>query len=334
MPVVLRRSAVGLYLALAAHSACAQASAPPTRRPPPPVLAVDRAPKRSFVPPACLPPGATAGAKIVALGAYEGGNETALSFDGNSHEVGAIAVAADRQGPPLLLVLSTYDPVVWDLSGVPAQRIRAVLTYGGAQGVTGLPASVPIRSSVVDSASCGKAGATYHGGPELDRLAAAVAMATGGGKIEAFQGAYRPRGFNIDRGPVPQLAAMPLAAKVRAPVAVITDPVPAGRSGLAALVAAGAIRPANAADLTALQEARTRASPTSNLAPVPPLRFLGMNVFMLLRPITIPKGLTGMPPVAFLVPSGIPSPSDPSERAAVYSLADGRCFGLLCAMGR
>ena len=86
------------------------------------------------------------GAEVVGLGAYEGIEEPSISFADEDHEVGRITVQADPGGNPVLLVLSAYDPVVWDLNGFPPHRLRGVLIYGySAQGLVNLPRDVPVR---------------------------------------------------------------------------------------------------------------------------------------------------------------------------------------------
>src|SRR5206468_335827 len=78
----------------------------------------------------CLSPAVARGARIVAVGTYEGGLPTAGIATDEGHQVKAVAIGAARSGPPLVLILSAYDPVIWDLRRVPNERIRAVYVSG------------------------------------------------------------------------------------------------------------------------------------------------------------------------------------------------------------
>ena len=105
----------------------------------------------------CLPEGVADKAKIVVLGAYEGGTQTALGIEGEQHDVGTIAVAANSDGPPLVVVVTAYDPVIWDFRNVPKKRIRAVVAYGYAnQAIAGVSREVPVGQRLAVLQLCGR----------------------------------------------------------------------------------------------------------------------------------------------------------------------------------
>ncbi|MCX8476841.1 MAG: hypothetical protein MT490_13700 [Sphingomonas sp.] len=278
----------------------------------------------------CLPTRTVAGAKIIALGAYEGSQSTDLVIGGTPHETGVIAVTGSASGPPVVLILSAYEATIWDLRRFPHRRLRAILAYGYYdQAVAGVPGAIPVRfQSRGQTGACGRATYAYKGGRELERLAAAVMEATGR-RIDDFQGGYGPSSFDIDR----RAAGAPVTAldsgELRSAVAIRRDRVRPGAAGIAQLIAEGTIRPAAKTDLERLSAALTRTSPTGYLAPVHP-EHLGPRTYVVLRPTLIPRGMYGGRSATFLLSPGIAWPTDPGSHNTYYSLADGKCRGPGC----
>jgi hypothetical protein len=291
--------------------------------PPPPVEPVRVAPFP------CLPGGTPKDAQIIALGAYEGGGPSPVAVAGDGHETRSIAVSGDRRGKPVILVLSAYDPVLWDLKSFPAARLKAVLFFGyHGQAVVGVRKSVIVRFSTVrgGDGACGAYNYAYVGGPRLEKLDAAIRKSVGRG-IDRFQGSYQATGYNIDHDtlPVPDVDQVTMA-DLRT-----SEPFEggqlAGASGLAKLIAIGAIRRATASDLEAVNAALTRASPTGRLAPVRATPRVD-SIYVVLQALTVPRGMYGAHSATFVIPQGVPDPVDHGSHNSYIRLADGSMTGV------
>ena len=300
------------------------------------------------------------GARIIALGAYEGGIATRFTIADESQPVGSIRISADSDGPPVVLVLTGYSPILWDLRAVPRTRLRAVLVFSHHRhAVAGLEEAVPIHfASRNDSDRPGAGIHAHEGGEMLDRLAATVTAFTGR-PIDAFHGGYAPETFRLDGterpppyagniddpdwaagyadwadglrhpdadpiGPAGGGAMIgdpggPGSIAIRADVPVTFAAVAPREAGIRQLLAEGAIRPATELDWICLSAALTRASPTGHLARVPVPR-LHRNAYVVLRAITIPKGMHGAHAAAFLIAKGVPHPTDAGSHNVYYPL--------------
>lgn len=270
-----------------------------------------------------------AGAQIVAIGANEGGTATDLSIGEQAHDSGIVALAASRTGKPLVLILSSYDPVIWDVRQVPRSRLRAIVVTGHYQsGVVGTRRALPVVfSSQKAPDPCWAPRHAYKGGPDLDSLERAVRSATGRG-IDRFYGDYRPTAFHVDGGAAPAPGRAPQVDDVRAAAVVTRDAVPPKADGIAMLVRQGALRPATPADWAAVGRMMTKASPTGHLAPIRPS--MARGGYVVLRAVALPRGMYGGHSATFIIPADVPPPRDPGSHNSFYHLKDGRCTGPSC----
>ncbi len=282
----------------------------------------------------CLSPELANGAQIRVLGAYEGGIETQLSIEGNSHQVGRIKLHAGVSGGPVILVLSAYDPVIWDFSEFPVDRVRGVLATGyHDQAVAGLPANIPLRINSHDTpnAQCGDYSYAYQGGSDLDRLVGNIAVIFGR-EPDSFQGDYDPKSFNIDGQLITVKSDDNLGSSndIRATKNIFADPIASKKTGLVQLINAGKIRPANANDVSALSRALTAASPSGKFAPIKLDSSVTHELYVILAPTTLPRGMYGGNLANFIIPAGVPMPIDPGSHNTYFRLADGSCMGTMC----
>jgi hypothetical protein len=282
----------------------------------------------------CIPAMLAKGAQIRILGAYEGGGETRLSIESNESVVGRIKLHASASGGPIILVLSAYDPVVWDFSQFPVNRIRAVFATGYSdQAVAALPEHIPLQlnSHNTPNTQCGKPSYAYKGGEALDGLTENVAMIFGRGP-DSFQGTYAPKSFNVDGQAINAALYVDdaLSNNIRAARNVSVDSISPRDAGLVQLVNAGKIRPANANDIALLSKALTAASPSGSLAPIEVESSIGYRLYVVLAPTTLPKGMYGGNLANFIIPSGVPMPTDPGSHNTYFRLADGSCMGPMC----
>jgi hypothetical protein len=279
--------------------------------------------------PPCLPKKMTDGAQVVALGAYEG-QLTSFSFEGENDAAGTIAVHGESRGPALVLVLSSYDPVIWDFSRFPIHRLRAILAYGyHSQAVASVPKRIPVRFITRQTApvGCGKPVAVHEGGPKLDQLDGQVRYGIGQG-ISAFHGGYAPAALHVEGSGIrPGKRSDLRLSEIRGSANLVVMDVPAREPGLVELVRRGAIRQATESDVQAWNAAATQASPTGHLAPVRAERLLAQRSYVVLRATSLPMGMYGGHSRAFIIPTGVPMPTDPGSHNSFYMIASGSCTG-------
>jgi hypothetical protein len=255
------------------------------------------------------------GARVVALGAYEGGEPVSLAFAGEGHEVKRIAVQADGRGSPLLLVLTAYDPVVWDFAGFPAKRLRGVLVYGHAeQAVAHVGDSIPVRfvTQATGASSCGRAAIAYKQSAELQKLRQQVHSVLGA-PLNAFYGTYSPDALHADGSSFNTLSAVRLdRASIRASGPLQQGLLP-GEQGIGQLIDRGDIRPARASDWHQWQ--RVSGEKADGF----------LDAYVVLRRTALPRGMYGAHSKAFIIPAGVPLPADPGSHNQYYRLKDGTC---------
>jgi hypothetical protein len=223
--------------------------------------------------------------------------------------------------------------VVWDLRRVPNQRIRAVFVAGyhiqAVAGAQGRP--VRITTYVRPNPRCGPAHYAYKGGPALDALNATVRDMLGRG-IDRFTGGYALKNVALDRIALPRQPLPPVStARATGGSGYKIGRAVDGRFGLDRLVAQGAVRKATMADVAILNRILTRKSQTGRLALVQAPIYLS-ETFVVLRRIAIPTGMYGAHSATFLIPRGVPFPSDPGSHNAYWSLVTGECRGAVCRM--
>lgn len=228
-------------MAIAALAAAGTARAQDSDMPPPP------APSGP-----CMPPELTAGTEIVMLGMYGGTSVTSpYRLDERRQQAQVVAVAGG-EGMPVILILSAYEPTIWDLSQLPAGRIRAVYANGFyPQAVSGLAESVPIIFRTAQVVGPGDTGPPdpcprlyWPYGPKVASWAAARVRAAFGDHAIRFYGSYAPFSFDIDGRPLPKWPSVPALETIRAEAPVlVVDPVKDSYAGTRARWASEARRP-------------------------------------------------------------------------------------------
>jgi hypothetical protein len=183
--------------------------------------------------PPCMPPALLRGADIVVLGTYGNGPSPAAPYMLHPQFKWTSSVyVAGRPRRPVVLVLAAYSPTVWDLSGVPAKRIRAVYAQGmHNQAVAGLPRNVPVvfrrdyrrYGEAPPSENCPSL-EWPHDREDALRVAQLIRERFGKWPRD-FYASYMPFSFNVAGGPLPKLRQAPPIARVRSaePVMAIPD---------------------------------------------------------------------------------------------------------------
>jgi hypothetical protein len=265
----------------------------------------------------CLAEDGIRGAQVVGLGAYEGGAPVELSFVAEGHEVRRIAVQANNHGKPLLLVLTAYDPVMWDFAGFPMERLRGVLVYGySEQAVANLDPTVPIRfvTQAMGATACGTAVYPYKQSAQLQQLRQQVRKVLGV-PLQAFYGSYSPDAIQADGASFKPLAPSRLdKAKLKTSAPTQEGGLLPGEPGLRQLLDRGDIRAARPDDVAEWhRRSGEKHGPATGYS------------FVVLRKTELPRGMYGAQSRDFIIPNGVPLPSDPGSHNQYFLLKDGSC---------
>lgn len=149
--------------------------------------------------------------ELLVIGVYE----TRSDHSFNYHPQGAATVNIVNQGTaPLILVLSSYEPTLWNLNIAPGVTINEVILNGYySQQVTGVSGvTVTDRSGVGNYFSaCAYAWPSSTGGCNTPGLISGVEAYTGL-TLTAFSGVYRATDFTVTTSPVPLPPAILLFA--------------------------------------------------------------------------------------------------------------------------
>jgi len=280
----------------------------------------------------CLETSLPADTQLTLIGVYEGerGNDGQSSQD----EVRPVRLGSGWRTKPQVVVVMAYDPVLWDFSGVSADKVRGVITYGYApQQVTGLPSGIPLRQINYDagkagSPRCGDYLSVHKGGPELDQAVAQIERVSGL-TVTRFHGAYRAAEMSLDgdgQWPAPDPGTYLMAES--GPFAG-DDPreQPDHRPGddvVATLVGEGFLRPATQDDIDAWNERATQSLKTGKLAAYASEYLQRPAAYVVLKPL--PRHPTVLFR-SFIYPADIPAPAAPDTQNGEYFMKTGTCRG-------
>jgi hypothetical protein len=130
---------------------------------------------------------AAKGAQIEGVGVYESKNGSHGA--GQPGVPGVITIALRPAPKPIVLVLSSYEPVLWRITGARAANLKAVLLGGPA-------ASAVSGEDGVSVTSIGKLHAHERGGSGFSSLQQEVIRRTGQ-TFSTFQGTYSGMSFTV-----------------------------------------------------------------------------------------------------------------------------------------
>lgn len=125
-------------------------------------------------------------ARIEAVGVYE--STDGSHGPGKPRRAGPVMVRVRRSGKPVVLVLTSYEPVQWHVSTDPGARVAAILTGGYYQS--------EVRGQTARQIDIGRVYAYEQGSGEYGRLEVEVARRTGK-RIDQFQGRYSGNQFTV-----------------------------------------------------------------------------------------------------------------------------------------
>jgi uncharacterized protein len=230
-------------------------------------------------------------------------------------------VTVNYSSKPVVLMLGTYGPTIWNIKWTASTRIAAVFVSGyHRQAVAGLDATVPVLNSSQDNK--GPCGSLYIGEREreLSKLNPMARRLFG----RAVDLVYLAKnGKAVVGDPVPAGEKL-ITSAANPPESFYDKTQPrAGRAGLKDAVRQGLLRKATDADIDAWVNAEIANSPKRDSPPIAgqgpamPRRPSIGNAYVVLKPFTFPAGLYGSP-ATFFIPKGVPRPKGNPGHSYVY----------------
>jgi hypothetical protein len=159
----------------------------------------------------CLPPSLVRGAEIVLLDQHGGRGATSnLNLADSRHPTHVVSVEAGSSGKPVVLIVSAYEPTVWDVSAVDSSRLRAVVAYGFyPPAVTGNAPTTAVRFGALGrggdwlgSPGCDPIDLAFSGTGQVGQYSDQVKSVFGVGPSQYF-GGFDPSGYDLDTGGLP-----------------------------------------------------------------------------------------------------------------------------------
>lgn len=127
------------------------------------------------------------GARVLAVGAYE--SKSGMHGIGRPRVAGSIDVTVSRTAYPVVLVLTSYEPVNWRLQLMPGAQLSGILLFGYYESVVVGQGDAKIHRG-------GQLYAHERSSREFDKLNREVERLTGL-EINSFQGAYSTKSFSV-----------------------------------------------------------------------------------------------------------------------------------------
>ncbi|WP_445366438.1 hypothetical protein ACH5Y9_13585 [Methylomonas sp. BW4-1] len=263
---------------------------------------------------------------VLAAGGGEGKELDFVIEQKSGNAAKKIDVAVNSIDKPVVLMLGTYNPTIWNIGWTPGTKILAVSVFGyHKQRVSGLPAGTPVLVSSYD-----------EGGP--CELTALTNNKTGSNEDKQAQQLFnRPiAGFSrVARGKVtigdPIAYGVSLVTSNANPLESFREPnTPlAGSAGLEQALKENILRKATLNDVAEWTRLLTQKYAQMHKKPpdIPP--YLD-NAFMVLKEFVCPAGLYGSHSANFYVAKGVPYPKGDCGHSSIY---DFNSMMLECSAG-
>lgn len=268
---------------------------------------------------------------VFATGGYSG-KKLSFQIDQSGHQATQFDVAVNYTQKPVILMLGSYEPTIWNIGWSEGTRIIAVVASGyHRQVLAGLPSHVPQLVSTYDNkGACGY----FYINPDARNPINPKSRQLFGRPVDMV---FPAKNGNAVVGNPLESKTKLITSKTKPPQSYYDNSAPlAGPGGLKHAVEQGYLRRATPADGEAWVDALASANPAPD---VPPVAGIGLpkppkpsisDAFVVLKPFTYPAGLYGGHSATFFIPVGIPVPSGDPGHSAVYDFNTLRCLGALC----
>lgn len=305
----------------------------------------------------CLPASIAKDRDIVVLSMNGGGGANVPFAIGESGQAAKLVTVSGGSGRDVVLVLAAQNATLWDLRGIKAGRIKAVVAHGAAeQAIVGVGKDVQTEfASQVDlarrfgSESCGVIPAS----PDLRQLREMTIQIRKrfGRSPDRLYAGIQPVAFDLD-GAAPSVpdSVQVKPEDVKAAIAINTSTLMPGVGGMMQLVQRGDARPFSMRDVIAwkndggtmsMKEGTVTSDTTMMMSTMPPdvraryqeamrARRQEMSTprggFVLLRDVPeLPRGFNPNMSMAIVVPEGVKAPATAQARGDgttfVYTLS-------------
>lgn len=271
---------------------------------------------------------------VFAAGNYEG-RPLGFQIDQSGAEATQMDVVVNSPIKPVVLMLGTYYPTIWNISWTQKTKILAVLVSGyHRQVIAGLEKNTHSLISTIDHGECGY----FYITPNPADIVPLNPFA------RHIFGQSVDMVYLVEKGKVvvgePLSTGEKLVTSSRiSPKSFYKKSAPlAGFAGVEEAVRKGLLREATSSDVEAWVDAIIKNSPKSDIPniagrgipkPSMPPAGKGSYVYVVLKSFTYPAGLSSFP-VRFLIPKGVPKPKGDSYPATVYDFNTLTCEGTLC----
>ena len=288
----------------------------------------------------CLPSSISLDTPIFAYGVHTGKQHIPVKIGKDSRPTMRIPISGPASGPRAVLLLMTADPVLWDFTEAPHERIAAVILSGGSfQAALNLPSEIPLRfsfqpdpfASLSDSPArlCRNIGYAYDGEARAGVVAAVESQT--GLKVRDIGGLHKisalSMGARLAATEEEEKAPSVASGVLRASVVVTEDKRLFGDHSLERLLAGGKIRGATRDEIASWNRVVTARLRTGRLAPYASESLGTERTYVVLEPFLVPYGMYGAASASFIIPPGLPRPDDAGSHNSYYFLEDGTCAG-------
>jgi hypothetical protein len=269
--------------------------------------------------------------KILAGGAY-GGKELDFQIDQSGHTATQFDVVVNYPNQPVVLMLGSYEPAIWNIGWAAKTRILAVLISGyHRQAVAGLPSSTPLIVSTYDNK--GACGNFYVDAKRLENLNP-ISRRIFSKSVDLVYPAQQ--GKLVLGEPITKELSLLTSTEITPEEYQDRSAPLAGAKGVDDALQRGFIRRATDADAIAWVDAVLKATPKRDVPPVagnsavqsqriskPGLH----DTYVVLKKFTYPSGLFGAHSVNFLIPKGVPRPQGNPGHCTIYDFNDVLAMG-------
>jgi hypothetical protein len=271
-------------------------------------------------------------AEVYHVGTYAGTSSLGaqIELDNDGHEVRKTDVLVNLPNRSIVLVMTAYDPVVWNVAWTKGTRIVGAVVSGyHGQAVLGISKAVPLyRTTYTDTERREDGGAltpcpyfyVYKQDETAERASAVIRSITGK-PVTRFIQAPR-RGIVLVGGSLPAPGTtFESSADYRLKDFVVLrkrGELPAGERGMEELVKLGHARHATPEDIQRFEASGTK----------PIMR--GVAAYVLLKQVDLPDGLYGGHSVSILIPEHVAMPGGPRGHSWFYKFGRPGCEGPAC----
>ncbi len=274
---------------------------------------------------------------IVLAGGNYRGRASNIQIDNSGHEATKFDVTVNYPKKSVALLLSAYEPSIWNIKWTKGTKIEAVYVSGNhRQIVLGVPNSTPIiNSTYYNRGSCGSFNISSREIKKLDPISKKVF-----GRYVKIAYLAKKDGLITFGKPISKNQKLLTSADRKLSQFIDKSKPLAGQSGLKELAKQGYIRVSTKDDINKwakLQENIYKKRKNTKLPKVingdvkksfKP--YFILNGYAILKKITIPAGLYGGNAATFFLQKGVPFPDGKLGHSTLYDFNTGKCYGVLC----